>query len=86
MTFDGIGRVRNNAAPLPYFSSFAVHLAFMCGQKMRIEISELLHCGIPHRARRRRVDVELPVQLLRRQNHHALRKGRDRQQRADPDR
>ena len=37
MTFDGMGRVRRNAAPLPYFSSFAVHLAFMRGRKARIE-------------------------------------------------
>jgi hypothetical protein len=31
--------VQKNAAPSPYFSSFAVHLAFMCWQKTRIEFS-----------------------------------------------
>jgi hypothetical protein len=41
MTFDGMGSVRRNAAPLPYFSSFAVHLAFMCGQKTRVEFSRV---------------------------------------------
>src|SRR5436190_12817505 len=45
-----------------------------------------LHRGIAQRARGRRVDVELPVKSLRRQHHRALRKGRNRQERADADR
>src|SRR6516165_6423430 len=43
----------------------------------------LLHRGIPYRARTCRVDIELPLKLLRHQNHRALRESRDRQERAD---
>src|SRR5262245_37789657 len=45
----------------------------------------LLHRRVPHRAKGRRVDVELPVKSLCQQNHRALRNTCYRQERADAD-